>query len=54
MQEFDVVIKQVEIYYVGGVQAESIEEAKEKAEKILITQGKNKYHHDSDCEIEAF
>ena len=53
MPKYDVTLKEIEIYRVEGVEADSEFEAYEKAlEKIESDQGKQEHHEESDGEYE--
>lgn len=52
MKEFEVVIEKIERYFVV-VRADSEEDAKERAEE-MVEESPEKYHDDSDANIEAY
>lgn len=54
MPIYEVTIKEIEIYVIDEIEANSEDEAKEMAwELITDDEGKQKYHNDSDGKSEA-
>ena len=53
MKKYDVTIKEIEIYRIEGVEAESEADAEDIAWGILETTGKDNYYVDSDGEADA-